>query len=216
MLIFSNKCGKIQLSGENSMIITTEQLIYNYNKFADPKGKIERDIRNGRLFRVVRGLYETDPNVQGVKLAQFIYGPSYLSFDYVLSLRGLIPETVYNTFTCATYDKRKVKLYKNKFGNYIYRDVPSKVFSLGVQTIKDENYSYQMASVEKALCDKLYIVPPIKSIKGLKVLLFEDLRVDKSDFNKLDKQEILKIAPLYHSTTLNVFIKFLQGENNNE
>lgn len=192
------------------MIITTEQLKEQYSHLSDPVGRISRDVKKGLLFPLVKGIYETDANAHGSKLAQFIYGPSYLSFDYVLFTQGLIPEAIYNTFTCATFNKRKVKTYTNHFGTFIYRDVPSDVFSLGVFVFTEGNYSYQVASAEKALCDKLYTISPVRSIKGLKQLLFEDLRIDEDAFNALNKDDILKIAPLYHSTNLNLLAKFLK------
>ncbi|MBO5356912.1 MAG: hypothetical protein J6A95_04010 [Clostridia bacterium] len=192
------------------MIITTEQLKEQYSHLSDPVGRISRDVKKGLLFPLVKGIYETDANAHGSKLAQFIYGPSYLSFDYVLFTQGLIPEAIYNTFTCATFNKRKVKTYTNHFGTFIYRDIPSDVFSLGVFVFTEGNYSYQVASAEKALCDKLYTISPVRSIKGLKQLLFEDLRIDEDAFNALNKDDILKIAPLYHSTNLNLLAKFLK------
>ena len=194
------------------MIITSQQLKEYYNNLADPKGKIAREVKNGNLFPLVKGIYETNPNIHGSRIAQFIYGPSYLSFDYVLYQYGLIPEAVYNTFTCATFNKKKIKTYKNKFGTFIYRDVPEAVYSLGVSVFEDGEYSYQIASVEKALCDKLYAISPVKSLKNLEKLLFEDLRIDEDRFNQLNKEDILKIAPLYHSTNLNLFEKFIKGE----
>ena len=192
------------------MIITTQQLQEQYTNLSNKMAKIARDAKSGKLFPLVKGVYETDPTVHGSKLAQFIYGPSYLSFDYVLHLHGLITEAVYNTFTCATLNKRRIKTYTNHFGTFIYRDVPKDVFYLGVSVITDGQYSYQIASLEKALCDKLYTIPPVKSIKGLKELLFEDLRIDEETFNNLNKQNILKIAPLYHCTNLDLLIKFLK------
>lgn len=194
------------------MIVTAGQLKEKYNNYADKKGKIARDIENEKLFPLVKGVYETNPNVEGSRLAQFIYGPSYLSFDYVLSKVGLIPEAVYSTFTCATFNKKKIKTYKNKFGTFIYRDVPKMVFSLGVTAFNDGGYSYQMATGEKALCDKLYSLSPVKTIKDLKELLFEDLRIDEDRFDELNKQDILKLTPLYHSTNLNLLEKFIKGE----
>ncbi len=194
------------------MIITTGQLKEQYAHMSDPLGKIAREIKSGKLFSLVKGIYETDANVHGSKLAQFIYGPSYLSFDYVLHMQGLIPEAVFNTFTCATFNKRKVKTYTNHFGNFIYRDVPNEVFYLGVEAIIDGTYSYQVATTEKALCDKLYTLSPVKNVNELKALIFEDLRVDEDGFNKLDKESILKIAPLYHTTNLNLLVKFIKGE----
>ena len=45
--------------------------------------------------------------------------------------------------------------------------------------------------------------------KELKNLLFEDLRIDEDAFNKLNKEDILKMAPLYRSTNLNLLVKFI-------
>ena len=191
------------------MILTFNQLKEQYSHLSDPKGRIARDIKKGALYPLIKGIYETDANISGAKLAQFIYGPSYLSFEYALYHYGLIPEVVYNTFTCATFNKKKIKTYTNHFGTFIYRDIPCEVFNLGVMVFTEEGYSYQIATPEKALCDKLYEVAPTRSIKGLQELLFNDLRIDEDEFNKLNKQDILKIAPLYHSTNLNLLAKIV-------
>lgn len=192
------------------MIVTTQQLQEKYSHLSNKMAKISRDIKSGKLFPLVKGIYETDANVSGAKLAQFIYGPSYLSFDYVLYTQGLIPEAVYNTFTCATFNKRKIKTYTNHFGTFIYRDVPKDVFNLGVLVFADGQYSYHVATAEKALCDKLYTLTSARSIKGLKTLLFDDLRIDEETFNSLNKEDILKIAPLYRSTNLNLLAKLIK------
>ena len=73
-------------------------------------------------------------------------------------------------------------------------------------------YSYQVATPEKALCDKLYTISPVTSVKELKNLLFEDLRIDEDAFNKLSKEDILKMAPLYRSTNLNLLVKLIGEE----
>lgn len=194
------------------MIITTQQLKERYVDYSNPLAKISRDVKQGKLFPLVKGIYETNPNVDGSMLAQFIYGPSYLSFDYVLYQQGLIPEAVYNTFTCATYNKRKIKTYTNRFGTFIYRDVPKSVFCLGVLALCDKEYSYQVATAEKALCDKLYAISPVKTINDLKRLMFEDLRIDEDRFSELNKQDILELAPLYRSTNLNLLAKLVKRE----
>lgn len=193
------------------MIVTTQQLKEQYSHLADPNGRISRDIKKGLLIPLVKGIYETNAYAHGSRLAQFIYGPSYLSFDYVLFTQGLIPEAVYNTFTCATFNKRKIKKYTNHFGTFIYRDIPKEAFYLDVFVYTDGPYSYQVASAEKALCDKLYTISPVRSVKALKELLFDDLRINEEEFERLNKKNILKIAPIYHSTNLNLLIKLLEG-----
>ena len=194
------------------MIVTAQQLKEAYAHLSDPMGKISRDIKSKKIFPLVRGIYETDAHAHGSRLAQFIYGPSYLSFDYVLYLHGLIPEAVYNTFTCATFNKRKVKTYTNHFGTFIYRDVPKEVFHLGVSALTDGPYSYQIASAEKAFCDKLYTLSPVKNIQAFKEMLFEDLRMDKDGLKGLNREDLLRLAPLYHSKNLNLFIKWIKEE----
>lgn len=75
------------------MILTTQQLYERYSDFSNKVAKISRDMKSGRLILLVKGLYETDAKTDGIKL-QFIYGPSYWSFDYVLYAESLILEAV--------------------------------------------------------------------------------------------------------------------------
>ena len=191
------------------MIVSTAMLMDQFGKYSDPAGKILRMKRCGELFPLTRGIYETDGNVPGYCLAGAIFGPSYLSFDYALSVYGLIPEAVY-TFMSATFDKKKAKEVENHFGRFTYRDVPPDAYPFGV-VIKEENgYIYRIASPEKALCDKLYTMPPVTSQKEIERMLFEDLRIDRADFEKLDYDGILQIGDKYHSNNLKYLMKYLR------
>ena len=192
------------------MIYSFDDLQIKFQGYTDIKGKISREIQAGRLIPVARGLYETDASVSGKYLAGRIYGPSYLSFDYALYIYSLIPEAVYNTYTSATFDKRRAKKYQNAFGVFTYRDVPAGVYPLGVLIVEEKGYSYQIATPEKALCDKLYTISPVSNLTELKELLFDDLRIDEDEFSKLNKDILEKLAPLYHSTNLNLLAKFIR------
>lgn len=193
------------------MLITFDDLAIKYKNYTDIKGKIRRDVQSGHLVQVARGLYENNPHTDGKYLAGAIYGPSYLSFDYALSHYSLIPETVYNTFTSATFNKGKIKHLKNSFGLFSYRDVPPAVYSLGVNIVEENGYSYQIATSEKALCDMLYALRPVKNKKEFLSLLFDDLRIDKRLFDNLNKNDILQLAPLYKSTNLKYLVKIING-----
>lgn len=193
------------------MIITFDDLAIKYKDYTDIKGRIRRDIQTGKLTQVARGVYESNANTDGKYLAGIIYGPSYLSFDYVLSHYSLIPESIYNTYTSATFNKGKTKRYENSFGLYIYRDIPNAVYNLGVSIVEENGYSYQIASAEKALCDKLYTMQPVKNKKELSMLLFSDLRIDKILFDKLNKDDIMQLAPLYKSTNLKLLMKTISS-----
>ena len=92
------------------MIITNSIAKSNLDNYVDKNGKISRDIKNKKLFKIVTGLYETDENTPAYLLAGSIYGPSYISFEYALSYYGMIPERV-TTITCATFAKKKKKQF---------------------------------------------------------------------------------------------------------
>lgn len=193
------------------MILTYDSLAMKYKDYTDVKGKIRREVRSGNLTQVARGLYETDARTDGKYLAGAIYGPSYLSFDYVLSMYSLIPEGVFE-YTSATFRKGKTKLYKNFFGTFSYRDVPAEVYHMGVEIRQESGYCYQIATPEKALCDKLYTISPVGSVKAMRALLFEDLRIEESDFRQLSGEQLLQLAPLYRSTNHRQLMKLIGGK----
>ena len=73
-----------------------------------------------------------------------------------------------------------------------------------------------IATPEKALCDLLYKKEPVYSIKQLKVLLFDNLRIDESLFDSLDKESIISICDDYKKRNLRILKTMLLGENKNE
>ena len=195
------------------MLVSFDALAQQFADYTDVKGKIRREVQGGRLVQVARGLYETDARTDGTYLAGAIYGLSYLSFDYALSVHALIPEAVYGTYTSATFRKGKTKRYENAFGTFLYRDVPAAVYPLGMEIkVEGGGYSYQIASPEKALCDKLYSLSPVYSVRALKELLFDDLRIDEAAFFALQKEDISQLAPLYRATNLKLLAKFMEGK----
>ncbi|MFU8785792.1 MAG: type IV toxin-antitoxin system AbiEi family antitoxin domain-containing protein [Candidatus Izemoplasmataceae bacterium] len=193
------------------MIITTLNLKEKYKDYTDINGKIKRDIDKGFLFPLVRGIYETNESVDEFLLASYIYGPSYLSFEYALSYHNLIPERVV-VFTSATFNKRKSKVYQNYFGHYTYRDVPNAAFPFSVKVYEENGYAYFIARPEKALCDLLYTRKPVTSIKELKMVLFEDLRINKDMFEQLNFDEILFLSDKYVSSNMKYLRKYIESE----
>ena len=200
------------LKGEN-VIITNDMAKYKLNNYSNKNNKISREIKKGKLFKIITGLYETDPNTPGYLLASSIYGPSYISFDFALSYYGLIPERV-STITCATFNKKKRKQYNTKFGVFTYKDVPSSVYPEEILLKQENNYSYQIATKEKALCDKLYSLKPLKNLSNLETMLFNDLRIDIEEFKKINIKKIEKLSNLYHSTNVALLLKYLRRNQN--
>ena len=195
------------------MIITNDMAKYKLNNYSNKNNKISREIKKGKLFKIITGLYETDPNTPGYLLASSLYGPSYISFDFALSYYGLIPERV-STITCATFNKKKRKQYNTKFGVFTYKDVPSSAYPEEILLKQENNYSYQIATKEKALCDKLYSLKPLKNLSNLETMLFNDLRIDIEEFKKINIKKIEKLSNLYHSTNVALLLKYLRRNQN--
>lgn len=193
------------------MIVTILDLKEKYKNYADINGKIKRDIDKGILFPLVRGIYETNSNTDGFLLASYIYGPSYLSFEYALSFHNIIPERVV-VYTNATYNKRKSKSYQNHFGLFTYRDVPKEAYPYMVKVYEEDTYAYFIASPEKALCDLLYTRKPVLSVKEIKMVLFGDLRITKDGFEQLNFQDILFLSSKYISNNIKYLKKYIESE----
>lgn len=197
------------------MILTNDIIKLNLQEYSNKDTKICREVKNGNLIKIINGLYETDSNINGYLLAGSIYGPSYLSFDFALYYYGLIPEKV-TAFTSATFDKKKKKMYENQFGVFLYRDVPSNVYPLGINLIKENGYIYQIATPEKALCDKLYTLSPIKNMSELENVLYNDLRIDIDELYKFNVQDLEEISNSYHSTNVDLLYRYMRRNLNNE
>lgn len=197
------------------MILTTSILKNEYKEYVNPLDKIKRDVDKGKLFRLTRGLYETDSSVNPIFLAASILSPSYISFEYALSYYGFIPERV-TAITSASLGVRKNKTFKNAFGRFEFSDIPLLAFSSGTTIIESGNYAARIASKEKALCDSLYKWRVVHSVKELKTLLFDDKRIDEDEFASLDFDELKRLAKLYHRTNLELLIKLIEKEYDHE
>ena len=195
------------------MVIQTKELLFKYKDYASPKMKIKHEIDKGVYFKINRGLYETDRNVEPFLLASYIKSPSYLSFEYVLSLYGLIPESVY-TYTSATCLERHTFEYSNIFGRYSYHDIPKDAFGYEVNHIEENGYAYNIASKEKALCDLLAIKKPLKNKAELDSYLFDSLRIDIDQFFNLDFDKIINLSRLYKRKNTDLLSKLMEDYKN--
>ena len=193
------------------MVITTSILRNQYNSYSNPLDKIKRDTQNGVIFRLTRGVYETDKNVDPCYLASSILSPSYLSFEWALSYYGLIPEKVV-AITSASLNVRKNKTFINVFGRFEYSDIPSTVFSEGLTYLENGEYIVKIATKEKAICDSLSKWRVVRNILDLKELLFIDKRIDEEEFAKSDFRLVSRLASLYHKTNLDLLIKLIRKE----
>ena len=191
------------------MIVTNNILKENLEEYGNKNTKISREVKKGNLIKLKNGLYETNNKVSGYCLAGAIYGPSYLSFDFALSYYGLIPERV-TAYTSATCNKKKKKIFENYYGTYLYRDIPQNVYPFGVQLVEEGEYIFQIAVPEKALCDKLYTLKPIKNLKEMENMLIIDLRIDMDELYKFNLEDLEELTKLYHSSNVNLLYRYVR------
>ncbi len=194
------------------MIYDVQALKIKYCNYSNINQKISLETTKGNLMRVKRGLYTDDLWIDAPVISNVCYSPSYISYEYALSYYGLIPERV-SVYTSAVFGKKNNKRYQLNETCFEYKSVPDEVYPYGIKFLKNENdVTYKIASKEKALCDELYSKYPVRNIADIKMMLFEDLRIDEEELRNLDFNFIKEIAPLYHSNTLLSFVKYINKE----
>ena len=192
------------------MILTYNELIEKYSNYAAPKMKIKSLVGHGKLIKIRSGVYVNSLDISNYALSHIIYGPSYISFQTALSYYGLIPERSLSVLSATTQKNRK-KHFKNVFGDYYYRDVPFDAFPYGIDNSADINGNiFRIATKEKAFLDTLYIINNVRSIKQLKELLFDDLRIDANVLNELDVKFIIEVGPKYKKKNIDLLINMLE------
>lgn len=192
------------------MLYRSETLIEQLSEeYSNPRCRLRRLVTKGEYIPIIRGLYESDPETPGHYLAGEIYGPSYLSFEYALYKQGLNSSFEEKKYTSATCNKHKVKQHVTPFGTYVYRDVPEAVFGLEVDLIEVGGYHYSIARPEKALCDKLYSIAPIRYMSELEDLLLRDLRIEKYFLSELRVDVIKKLSEGYCCNNVKMLVNYL-------
>ena len=173
--------------------------------FSNVNEKISNLIRNGDLIRLKKGFYtfskpyQTKP-IDLISVANSLYTPSYVSFDYALSFYGMIPERV-SEITSAT--SKNEKLFETPIGRFSYKKVSIEAYSLGVDWIYDDIEGGKfIATPEKALCDKIKYDRGIGTLtqNSMVEYLKYDLRIDIT--TPLNYELIEIIATAYKSRNL--------------
>ncbi len=192
-------------------------LLSELKNYASPRAKITRMLDSGEIIQVRRGIYlpKNEKNFSRKALASVIYGPSYISFESALEYYGMIPERV-AAITSAIYKKNKNKDFSTPVGRYLYYYLPAKVYPYSVCLKTERNESFLIASPEKALCDTIYRVGNVATVKDVKELLYENLRIEMSDLAAMNPETLLFLIPLYKKQSLRVLKKFLLKEIFNE
>jgi len=116
---------------------------------------VHRYAKRGVFLKLRNGLYcLADQPTSELAVANRLYEPSYLSFEFVLSYYHLIPEAAY-TITSATSRPTRALTALGK--TFEYHRLKKSVFT-GYEPVKVGAETVLMATPEKALVDTLYFV----------------------------------------------------------
>ncbi|MDD3906384.1 MAG: hypothetical protein PHS46_07680 [Candidatus Omnitrophica bacterium] len=107
------------------------------------------------FLKVKNGLYalRADPP-QEEAIANRLYAPSYISFEYAMARYGIIPESVYAVTSATTRITREF-IVNNK--SFAYSRIKKQAYR-GYKVEKIGDVTVLMAEPEKALADYLYFV----------------------------------------------------------
>ena len=191
----------IELKNALPLSIFSHEMIYSLleKSISNVNEKISNLVRNKELIRLKKGfytfskLYQTKP-INLISVANTLYSPSYVSFDYALSYYGMIPERV-SEVTSAT--SKNEKLFDTPIGRFSYKKVSSVAYSLGIDWIYDDVEGGRfIATAEKALCDKIKYDRGIGTLTQASMIeyLKYDLRIDISIPLNYELIEIIAIA----------------------
>ena len=147
-----------------------------------------KDHRKDVFLKVRNGLYtlRADPMVEEA-IANRLYAPSYISFEYALSRYGIIPESVYSITSATTRTTREFVVTNKSFA---YSRIKKQAYC-GYKTEKVGGMTVLIAEPEKALADYLYFVD-----------LKRKLLNERLNTRKLNKKTVMEYARLFGRRSL--------------
>jgi hypothetical protein len=183
----------------------TEELDYLFlmdclSSYKQPRSKLTKLLKSKKLIRVKKGLYifgkEYRQRPYSLEvLANLIYGPSYISYEYALSYHNLIPEKIVRVTSACS---KKSKYFSTPVGDFIYHYLALTKFPLGItwESI-DETTHFLIATKEKALADYVAKIKSFKNKEDLFLYLVEGMRIDPDHLFNLRLNLMKEISKNY-------------------
>lgn len=144
---------------------------------------LETQTKQGLLIRLKKGLYALKTNLPGdEEIANILYKPSYISFEYALARYGIIPESPYHITSATTNPTRVFQVSSQA---YSYFTIKQKAYTGYFLDTSSDRRVY-IAEPEKALVDFLYYVAIGKRSVN-----------DRFNTSKLDRSKLKEYAAVF-------------------
>ena len=179
--------------------------------YTNPHDFLSRMVKKGELIRLKNGFFviaekiEKSP-VPYEQIANLLYGPSYISFEWALSRYGMIPEGVYVVTSAVA---SKTKSLKTPLGTFDYMYLNHNRYSIGIDQMENFAGKFLIATPEKALADLIHFKSKKLGTKDLLIDLIEGRRMDEDRLRQLNKNHLLQIAESYRSQAVTTLINTL-------
>lgn len=181
-------------------IFTNQQfaLIFDLSPY-QVEYSLNRLVKEGLLTRLKKGVYVLKINPPSEEeIANVLYKPSYISFEYALAYYNIIPEMTYQITSATT---KPTRLFKVGYNSFTYYTIKLEAYT-GYTLVQRGEKRFYIAEPEKALVDYLYIIS-----LGQRSLLGGRSMNDRMELKSLDKEKILIFARLYDWPRLDRLIK---------
>lgn len=199
------------------MLVHASELLENLSQeCGDPASLLTDMVRDKKVIRLKRDLYETDPATPAYLVANEMHDPSYISFDYALARHGVLHGGCV-VVTSATFGLSGGDLtFSTPLGMLSYANIPRKAYPIGIETHRHHGREYRMATKEKAVCDKLSRMDPVRSLDGIIDMMFVELGFDEDAIFDMDVDLVSEMAGLYRSSTVSTMARYLGAKPRRE
>lgn len=154
---------------------------------------IHRLKKQGYIESIKRGIYKlSDEDVPDLYIANKLYEPSYISLEFALSYRRVIPETVYEITSVTPKATRRFETLGKV---YSYRRITKRAFT-GYVIEKQKGFGFAIADAEKAFVDTIYY----RFLGGA-------APISRFNKDKINPVKALKYAALFRNSKLISIVK---------
>lgn len=169
--------------------------------------------KTGKVVKLRNNCYifsDLEPeNLDFYLLSNQIYKPSYVSMELALNHYSIIPEGV-NLITSISTNK--TKSFATRVATFQYQSIHPKLF-FGYDLVEHKNHRVQLASLEKAILDYLYLHAEVSSTTDFEVMRWNQVELNA----KLNVPKLKKYLTIFDNQSLkkraSLLDNYLKGAN---
>lgn len=178
-----------ELLKRNLRVFTREEFtrIFRTNLYST-KYFLETQVENGLFLRLKRGLYVLKTDIPSEEeIANKLYRPSYISFEYALAYYNRLAEMPYQVTSATT---KPTRLFTPQDRSYAYYSIKKEAYT-GYTLVEKNNRRFLIADPEKTVVDYFYYVTLGKRVLN-----------DRFYISGLNKKKALRYGTLYQRDSL--------------